>query len=274
MGTLYLVATPIGNLDDMTYRAVQTLRDVSTIAAEDTRIARRLLNHYNIDTPLTSFHGDSSDYAVARLAAKLESADIAIISDAGMPGISDPGSELIRHAIEIDASIIPIPGPSAVVAAAAASGQTDRGFVFAGYLPRKPGARRRTLIELLQNDLPLIVFEAPGRVRELLEDLKGIDETANVTVGREITKLHEEWLRGTPSTVLQNLIERGEFTLVIERGLNRDDANRDELDNVLRNAFKSGSSLRDAVDRGMAATGIGRREVYRRALELHEETRR
>src|SRR5690606_26611160 len=270
MGSLYLVATPIGNLEDITIRALRVLREASLIAAEDTRIARRLLQHYDIKAPLTVFHGDSPPARAAEIVAAMEGGDVAVISDAGMPGIADPGSELVRLAIEAGYPVIPIPGPSSVVAAAAASGLTDEGFVYAGYLPRKEGERRARLRELAAAGLPLIVFEAPTRIRALLELLAEVYPDAEVVAGREITKLHEEWLRGRPAELLEQLIERGEFTLVIRLPEQHASVRQVDLDGLLARALAETNTLRDAVDRVIAETGLPRRAVYRRAVELRD----
>ena len=268
MGSLYLVATPIGNLEDITFRAVRVLREASLIAAEDTRIARRLLQHYDIHTRLVAYHGDSPPSKAAEIIAALAEGDVAVISDAGTPGIADPGSELVRLASEAGYPVIPIPGPSSVAAAASVSGLVDEGYVFAGYLPRKEGERRERLRELAALGLPLILFEAPSRVRALLEQLAELYPDSEVVAGREITKLHEEWLRGTPAELLARLTERGEFTLIVRLPARRGEEVPQDLDALLAAALAEEPTLRAAVDRVIAATGLPRRTVYQRALEL------
>jgi 16S rRNA (cytidine1402-2'-O)-methyltransferase len=268
MGTLYLVATPIGNLEDITLRALRVLAEARLIAAEDTRIARRLLQHYDISTPLLSFHDDSPEGRAREIIAALEAGDVAVISDAGTPGISDPGSRLVRLAVKAGCPVIPIPGPSSVSAAAAASGLADEGYIFAGFLPRSDGARRERLRALSSLGLPIILFEAPTRARGLLETLAGLFPDAEVVIGREITKLHEEWLRGRPAELVEHLTERGEFTIVFRPNVA---ANREasvDLDALLHEALAGTTTLRDAVDQVIAATGLPRRSVYQRALEL------
>ena len=268
MGTLYLVATPIGNLEDITLRAIRILREASLIAAEDTRLARKLLDRYDITAPVTSFHDDSPDSRADEIIAALDTGDVAMISDAGMPGISDPGSRLIRRAVDTGHPVLPVPGPSSVTAAAAVSGMADNGYIFAGFLPRKAHERRERLRALAGPGLPIIVFEAPGRVRALLELIDETFPNATLVAGREITKLHEEWLRGAAADLLHNLTERGEFTLVIQPNFAPEDTPEADLDALLREAFASGATLRDAVDQVIAATGLPRRTVYRRALEM------
>lgn len=266
MGTLYLVATPIGNLGDMTERAIQVLSDVALIAAEDTRVALPMLRRFNVDTRVVSYHDDSPPGRVNEIMETLQTADVAVISDAGMPGISDPGSRLVHEAVERGHQVTPIPGASAVIAAAAASGAVDEGFVFAGFLPRQSGPRQQRLRNLATTGLPLVVYEAPTRVERLLNELEHQYPNAQLTVGREITKLHEEWLRGSPAEVASRINPRGEFVLVIE--FPSEPADDDLLDATLRHAFDSGATLREAVDQAIAATGLKRKPVYARALEV------
>lgn len=268
MGTLFLVATPIGNLEDITLRAIRTLREASLIAAEDTRVARKLLGHYDIQTPVSSFHDDSPASRAGEIIDALAGGDVAVISDAGMPGISDPGSRLVLLAVESGYPVIPIPGPSSVSAAAAISGLADHGYVFAGFLPRKEGERRDRLRTLARTGLPIVLFEAPSRVRPLLELIGDLFPDAEIVAGREITKLHEEWLRGIRDDILAGLTERGEFTLVIQPNFAPEAVADLDLDRLLRDAFDSGATLRDAVDQTIAATGLPRRVVYQRALEV------
>jgi 16S rRNA (cytidine1402-2'-O)-methyltransferase len=270
MGTLYLVATPIGNLGDISQRALKVLSDVSLIAAEDTRVAIPMLKRFGVQTRVVSYHDDSSASRLNEIIASLADGDVAVVSDAGMPGISDPGAMLVRAAREAGHNISPIPGPSAVIAAAAASGACDHGFVFAGFLPRQSEARRRRLHQLATPGLPLILFEAPGRVEGLLRDVAGLFPAAEVTVGREITKLHEEWLRGSPSDVAAQINPRGEFVIVVEPHASPV-ANENLLEQTLMNAMVGGSSLREAVDQAIAATGLGRKQVYARALEIQRK---
>ena len=274
MGTLYLVATPIGNLEDITLRALRILGEVSLIAAEDTRVARKLLDHYEIDTPTRSYHDHSPPSRVAEIIDALASGDVAIISDAGMPGVSDPGSRLVAAAVAAGAPVVPIPGPSSVTAAAAASGLADDGFIVGGFLPRGENARRERLRGLATPGLPIVLFESPARIHSLLGTLGQLFPDAEVVAGREITKLHEEWLRGTPNELRERIVERGEFTIVVQPNLASDNDRAIDLDSLLRDALAASTSLRDAVDRVIAATGLPRRTVYHRALELWEGSMR
>ena len=270
MGTLYLVATPIGNLEDMSQRAIRILQEVTLIAAEDTRVTLPMLRRFDIDTRVISYHDDSSPARTQEILGALQTGDVAVVSDAGMPGISDPGSMLVRAAVEQGFNIIPVPGPSAVIAAAAASGAVEQGFVFGGFLPRQAGERARRLLDLAGPGLPVILFEAPGRVQRLLGEVAEAFPDAVITAGREVTKLHEEWLRGSPDEVAEIVNPRGEFVLVIEPNLSV--ASQEvRLDQTLAAALERGASLREAVDQAIAATGLGRKQVYARALEIQQE---
>lgn len=269
MGTLFLVATPIGNLEDISRRALRILGEVQLIAAEDSRVALPMLRKFGINTRVVSYHDDSSGRRVEEILDTLSGGDVAVISDAGMPAVSDPGSMLVRLAVERGHDVIPVPGPSAVIAAAAASGVADRGFVFGGFAPRQAGERTKRLRELLTPGLPVILFEAPSRIDRLVAALAEQFPDARLTIGREITKLHEEWLRGTASELAGTINARGEFVVVIEPVEIADPTGN--LDDELRAAFDAGLNLRDAVTRAIAATGLGRKPVYARALEIQKE---
>jgi 16S rRNA (cytidine1402-2'-O)-methyltransferase len=219
-GTLYVVATPIGNLEDITYRAVRVLRESDLIACEDTRHTAKLLQHYGIDKPTVSYHEHNEAARAEELVAKLEQGlNIAQVSDAGMPGISDPGYRVIKLAIERGVQVVPIPGASALVAALAASGLPTDSFQFLGFLPAKSGQRRTTLETLRHAEHTTVVYEAPHRIAETMKDiveLLGAERT--VVLARELTKIHEEFIRGTAAEVMagtQAQELRGEITLVI-----------------------------------------------------------
>ncbi|MDD5094163.1 MAG: 16S rRNA (cytidine(1402)-2'-O)-methyltransferase [Dehalococcoidia bacterium] len=218
MPTLYVVATPIGNLKDVTMRAIEVLREVGLIAAEDTRRTKQLLSAYEIKTPLTSYHEHNKKYKLPHLMRSLEEKDIALVSEAGMPGINDPGYELIRAAIDQDISVVPVPGPSAIVTALAVSGITAEQFTHLGFLPRKKGARRRLFESFIDEPRAIVAFESPYRLLATLRDLGEVfGEDRKIAVCREMTKVYEEIFRGTVSQALEHFSEpRGEFTLVIE----------------------------------------------------------
>jgi 16S rRNA (cytidine1402-2'-O)-methyltransferase len=219
MGTLYVVGTPIGNLEDITLRAIRILKQVDLIAAEDTRVTRTLLNAYEITTPLASFHEFSGPAKVRRLVERLEVADVALVSDAGTPGISDPGYPLIRAAIEADVPVVPIPGPSATLTALVVSGLPMHAFTYLGFMPRKSGERRRLLESLADATLTQVLYESPHRLVAALTDIVAVlGPDRPLAVGRELTKKFEEIVRGSAAEVLerfQRRAPRGEFTLVI-----------------------------------------------------------
>jgi 16S rRNA (cytidine1402-2'-O)-methyltransferase len=218
-GILYIVSTPIGNLDDITLRALQILRNVGLIAAEDTRRTRKLLSHFDIHTPLVSYFEGNEWRRLDKLLSHLRGGkEIALVSDAGTPGISDPGYRLIHHAIENGIPVIPIPGPSAVIAALSISGlPTDR-FTFIGFLPRRGGKRRKLLEKLRDLDDTSILYESPYRLPGTLEDVLGVCGDRKIVVTRELTKAFEEVIRGRLSDVIDILRDRtikGEITIVL-----------------------------------------------------------
>ncbi len=217
MPALYVIATPIGNLEDISLRALRLLREVNLIAAEDTRTTRRLLNAYDIKTPLTSYHEHSKRAKLDYLLGYLEKEDLALVSEAGMPGLSDPGYELIVAAIGRGISVVPIPGASAVVTALVVSGLPTDQFLYLGFLPRRQGQRQRLLGSIVDEPRTIVAFETRHRIREALSDIEEILGDRRVSVCRELTKVHEEIFRGRVSQAREHFAEpRGEFSLVIE----------------------------------------------------------
>ena len=218
-GTLYLVSTPIGNLEDITLRALRILKEVDLIAAEDTRQTRRLLTHYDIQTPLTSYFEGNQRMKGDKLIERLKAGEaIAIVSDAGTPIISDPGYPLLRGCIEAEIRIVPIPGASAVVTAASISGLPLHNFIFEGFLSPKSGKRKRQLRVLADEERTLILFESPHRLQRFLEDVFEVMGERDIVIARELTKRFEEVFRGNVSEALekfQNTEPRGEFTIVV-----------------------------------------------------------
>ena len=225
MPVLYIVATPIGNLEDVTLRALRVLGEVGLIAAEDTRTTRRLLTKHGIRARLVSYHQYSDPARVRGLMDTLKTQDIALVSDAGTPGISDPGYSLVRAAIQQGYPVIAVPGPSAVVAALAVSGLPTDQFVYLGFLPRRATERRRLLASLVTEARTVVAFESPHRIQKTLQDLAQVLGQRPLAVCRELTKMYEEVFRGNAGEALAHFVKpRGEFTLVLGGcGLTRDD---------------------------------------------------
>lgn len=271
-GGLYLVATPIGNLGDITLRALQTLAAADLIACEDTRITRRLTERYAIETPLMPYHEHNAEAARPKLLARLaEGAVVALVSDAGTPLISDPGYKLVREVSAAGHAVTALPGPSSLLAAlSVAALPTDR-FFFEGFLPPKQAARKARLGELARIDATLVLFESGSRIATSLVDIAAAMPEREAAICRELTKLHEEVRRATLSELSaasEELETRGEFVLVIGPPTGKALAmSSRELDEILRGALRD-LSLRDAVAQAVDLSGVPRREVYARALEL------
>ncbi|HLK62715.1 MAG TPA: 16S rRNA (cytidine(1402)-2'-O)-methyltransferase [Bryobacteraceae bacterium] len=269
-GLLYVVATPIGNLEDITYRAVRVLGEADVIACEDTRQTRKLLDHYGIQKPTISYHEhnelDRTTELVSRLAA---GAVVALVSDAGTPLVSDPGYRLVHAAVEMGIAVQTIPGPSAVLAALAASGLPTDSFYFGGFLPAKPGQRAKALEALAEAHATLIFYEAPHRIVEALETVEQVLGSRPVVVARELTKLHEEFLRGSAAGIRAQLAARdsvkGEITLLIGKATAPpvDDTPLDEAVDAL---MRSGLPRMDAIKQVARRRGLSKREVYDQLL--------
>jgi len=269
---LYLVSTPIGNLEDITVRALRILRDdAALIACEDTRHSHKLLEHYQIRKPLLSYHEHNE---VARTAEILEALErghsVALISDAGTPLISDPGYRVVTAAIDKGFPVIPLPGPSAALAALAASGLPTDEFRFIGFLPPKSGARQKVLEDLAHETATVIAYESPHRILDTLRAMAEILGERPVVVARELTKLHEEFLRGSAASILQKLVERGsvrgEITLVIGRGEQHAKID-DPLAEIQKLQNEAGLDRMEAIKAVAKRMGLPKREVYRLAAE-------
>lgn len=274
MGTLFVVATPIGNLEDVSFRALAVLRAVDLIAAEDTRRTRKLLSRYNIPTPLTSYYEHNKLVKLDYLIATMQTKDVALVSDAGMPGISDPGYELVRAAIAASIKIVPIPGPSALMTALAVSGLPSDQFVFIGFLPRRSSERRTKLKSLANETRTMVTFEAPHRLVTTLADISQIFGDRPMCVARELTKMHEEILHGSVSEMEAHFTATpplGEFTLVIG-GASAEQPPMSDEDIIaqLESLVKAGASGKEAVDRVATATGHPRKRVYRLYLDIKQ----
>ena len=270
-GTLYIVATPIGNLEDMTFRAIRILKEVDLIAAEDTRHSRKLLNHYGIATRMTPYHDHNeqlkTDYLLENL---LAGQNIAIITDAGTPCIADPGYRIAKAAAEKGIRTVPIPGASAIVAALSASGLPSDRFVFEGFLPPKQGKRKSRLDKLKNEDKVIIFYEAPHRLAATLADMAEILGIREVVIARELTKIHEEFRRGTPCELLEHFgkqLVKGEIVVMISPAA-ESEANADyDLEAALqRYLSEDGLSVKDAAARVSAESGHSRSEIYAMAL--------
>jgi 16S rRNA (cytidine1402-2'-O)-methyltransferase len=271
-GTLYLVATPIGNLEDITLRALRVLREADWIACEDTRQTRKLLDHFGIGTKLVSYHEHNEAARAGELVRQLEAGSSgALVSDAGTPLISDPGYRVVAAAIASGISVVPIPGASAALAALAGSGLGTDAFQFCGFLPPRAAARRKTFEALKDADCTLIFYEAPHRILEALEDIEAVLGSRPVVIARELTKIHEEFLRGTASEIRLQLAARpsvkGEITLLIGRLAAPDrPVSLTEAEEEVRQLEQQGLSRMDAVKRVAKTRGIPKRELYRKVI--------
>ena len=268
-GTLYICPTPIGNLTDMTFRIIDTLKKVDLIAAEDTRHSIKLLNHFEIKKPMTSYHkyniAQKSDYLINKLK---EGLDIALISDAGMPGISDPGEELIRLAIEENINVIVLPGPSAFLLALVKSGLPTNRFCFEGFLPSKANERKKRLIEIKEEQRTTVFYEAPHRIIEFLEDMKEIFGDRSISLSRELTKVYEETLRGKISEILLDIKDRelkGEIVVVVEGY--KSEAKEIDIKTELEKLRAEGVSNKKAVEMVAKEFNLPKNKVYKVSLD-------
>jgi 16S rRNA (cytidine1402-2'-O)-methyltransferase len=275
MGTLYLVATPIGNLEDMSPRAVRTLRQARLIAAEDTRVTRNLLSHFDLHTPLTSYFEHNKLTKLDAILAVLAGGDVALVSDAGTPTINDPGYELVKAALEAGHSICPIPGPSAPLAALAASGLPTSSFLYLGYLPRKSSERQALARQIDNLPFTLIFLESPQRLLAALIDLEFSLGDRQIAIARELSKVHEEIWRGTISAAHAHFSQnepRGEFTLVVA-GKTKSEKQKWTEDKVMiaiKFSLKLGESPSALAKQVAEESGWDRREIYNLATRFHK----
>ncbi|MDH4230401.1 MAG: 16S rRNA (cytidine(1402)-2'-O)-methyltransferase [Nitrospirota bacterium] len=269
-GVLYIVSTPIGNLEDITLRALRVLKEVDVIAAEDTRHSLKLLNHYGISKPLISYWGEKEKVKAEETVRILHSGQaVALISDAGTPGISDPGGVLIRRAIEEGISVIPIPGPTAVIAALSISGFSTDAFIFQGFLPVKESQRVKELKKLSLDSRTTVLYEAPHRLLETLDDIGEIFQDRKAVIIKEITKLYEEVFRGTAGSIRERVETSkiaGEYVIVLEgRPVEKMHSNEDALMEI-RDLMKKGLGRKEAVRRIAEEYGISKKELYDKSL--------
>jgi 16S rRNA (cytidine1402-2'-O)-methyltransferase len=265
MSILYVVATPIGNLEDITLRAINVLKEVTLIAAEDTRKTRILLNAYQINTPMTSYYEHNKLTKLNHILKELSHGDVALVSEAGLPGISDPGYELIKGAIGQGTKVVPIPGVSAITTALVVSGlPTDR-FLFVGYLPSRANARRKSLKEIAAEKSTLIFYEAPHRLLKTLSDILDTLGERRIAACRELTKIHEEIFRGTVSEALTHFVNpRGEFTLIVEGVVDKIESEPGaDIESRVEQLRGSGIKAKEAIAVLSSETGLSRKELYR-----------
>ena len=272
MGTLYLVATPIGNLEDMSPRAIRILHEASLIAAEDTRHTGNLLKHFEIETPLTSYFEHNKLSKLDFILDKLSSGDVALVSDAGTPAINDPGYELVRAALASGSDVVPVPGPSAPIAALAVSGLPTDSFLYLGYLPHKKIERRKLAGQIANLSYTLIFLESPHRVLDSLADLLESLGDRRICVAREMTKMFEEFWRGTISGAVDHFRAkevRGEFTLVVE-GKRKEESEKwteEQLLKAIKKEMKGNKSAKEISAELSERSGWNKRDVYRLATQ-------
>jgi 16S rRNA (cytidine1402-2'-O)-methyltransferase len=266
-GVLYLVATPIGNLEDITLRALRVLREVDLVACEDTRQTRKLLDHYGIHKPTVSYHEHNEALRSAELLEKLRSGtSVALVSDAGTPLISDPGYRLVIKAIESGVPVDPIPGASAILAALTASGLATDTFHFGGFLPARSAQRRKLLAKLKDEPATLVFYEAPHRILEALDDIEAVLGSRPVVLARELTKIHQEFLRGPAQTLRRELTSRpslkGEMTLLIGKATGSALAEL-PIPEAVAASMRAGLSRMEAMKSVARDRGLSKREIYR-----------
>ena len=270
-GTLYIVATPIGNLEDITLRALRILKEVDLIAAEDTRHTQHLLRHFDIRTPLTSYHDHNEQTKARQLVTRLQQGEsIALVSDAGTPTISDPGYRLVLEAIQAQIKIVPLPGASALTTVLSASGLATDRFLFEGFLPPKASERRQRLKELSAETATVVFYEAPHRLKETLHDIHAIFGDREMLLAREVTKLHEEFLRGSVSELVHQIDDReirGEVTLVINGASGEDQVSVDHLKSEIEELRGQGMRVKEIAEVLGEKYSLAKRELYRIALE-------
>lgn len=276
-GTLYLCPTPIGNLEDMTFRSIRTLKEAAVIAAEDTRHTRKLLSHFDIHKPLISYHEHNKTERGPELIDRLLSGeDIALVSDAGMPGISDPGSDLVRLAIEANAGVTALPGPNAALAALVCSGLDTTAFTFIGFLPKTKKKRRELIAALADHPYTLLFYESPHRITDTLTELSAVLGDRPAAIGREISKIYEEFVRGTLSSVKKQFEEkqpRGEFTLVVA-GMPQEDAGAEPAvfesspAQAVAALVASGMDKKQAIKKVALDRKLSKRDVYQSVIDV------
>lgn len=270
-GILYLVATPIGNLEDITFRAINILKEVDLIAAEDTRHTLKLLNHYEISKPLISYHRHNEEIKVDGLIEKLkEGQNIAVVSDAGTPAICDPGEVIVKEAVKENIKVVPIPGACAFVNALVASGLDTKEFVFYGFLSINKKLRKEKLEQIEKENKTIILYEAPHKLKNTLEDLKEILEERKIVIARELTKIHEEFIKGTAKEILEKYTEpKGEHIILIEANpIKQEDEEKSKINNMtIEEHYKyyeeQGFSKNEIIKKIAKDKGVTKNEIYK-----------
>lgn len=272
-GTLYIVATPIGNLEDMTFRAVRILKEVDLIAAEDTRHSRKLLTHFGISNSLTSYFDHNKQVKGELILDKLcHGLSVALVSDAGTPCISDPGFQLVRDAVKLGINVVPVPGACAAVAVLSVSGLPTDSYAFEGFLPSRKGKRREKISSLSEEKRVLVFYESPNRLLDTLTDIFDLLGDRTIVVAREVTKIYEEFLRGPVSEILHGIegkLVRGEIVLMVAPSDKNAAAGIDEIEGLLEKYLcTEGISVKDAVRRVAMESGQSKSRVYEAALQI------
>ncbi|NCO67507.1 MAG: 16S rRNA (cytidine(1402)-2'-O)-methyltransferase [Nitrospirae bacterium CG_4_10_14_0_8_um_filter_41_23] len=269
-GTLYIVSTPIGNLGDLTFRALRVLKEADVIAAEDTRHSRKLLTHYGISKPLISYWGEREKVKSAEIVERLHSGQsVALISDAGTPGISDPGAVLIKKAIEENIQVVSIPGPSALIAALSLSGLHTEEFIFIGFLPTKESQRQKILKDLSLERRTLVFYEAPHRILQTLKDMEKIFLERKAALIKEITKIHEEVLRGSIPEILTKIKKTtiaGEYVIAVDGRTEEKKLTTEDAISEVSALMKKGLGRKEAVKKIADAYGLSKKELYDKSL--------
>ncbi len=268
-GTIYLVATPIGNLDDITFRAIEVLKSVDLIAAEDTRQSLKLLNHFEISKPLISYHRHNEDVRSEVLINKVKDGQsIAIITDAGTPGISDPGEEIVKEAIKQGINIVPIPGACALINALICSGLDTKEFTFYGFLPLNKKLRKAKIEDIKNEEKTVIIYEAPHRIMETLSEFKKELGDRNVVLAKELTKIHEEFIRGTISEVMEKVNPKGEFILMIqgEKVEKENELNNLTLEEHYTYYERQGLDKKEIIKKIAKDRNVSKNEIYQQFI--------
>lgn len=270
-GKLYIVATPIGNLDDITLRALEVLKSVDLIAAEDTRHTLKLLNHFEISKPLISYYKETEKVKAKTIIDKIEEGkDVAVVSDAGTPGISDPGEEVIKQAIEKGIEVVPIPGACAAINSLICSGLSTKEFVFIGFLSTNKKEKRDKLLEVKNETKTLIFYEAPHKIKDTLQMMLEVLGDRTISIGREMTKIHEEFIRGTISNVLSKIDEKGEMVIIVQGSekskteIEKDKRSEMSLEEHYKFYEKQGLEKKEIIKKIAKDRGVSKNEIYQK----------